>query len=175
MALVKEDDPYGALVCAGICALLLYPSAPASASTVFRCEDSKGHITYTLHGCPGQRQQGLQEATTPRPAKARPSPGQDQEAAQQARAKDEQLVVVGTKQDGCSNQLQQQRTARAVIRQQIRSGMTQRDVEEARSASLTRSPTNDGQTRYPLHRRQGQQTPGELQSEYGCVKAKGKR
>ena len=47
-------------ICAGICALLLYPSAPASASTVFRCEDSKGHITYTLHGCPESASLDLQ-------------------------------------------------------------------------------------------------------------------
>ena len=57
-------------ICAGICALLLYPSAPASASTVFRCEDSKGHITYTLHGCPESTSLDLQEAHNPTPGNA---------------------------------------------------------------------------------------------------------
>lgn len=163
-------------ICAGICALLLYPSAPASASTVFRCEDSKGHITYTLHGCPESASLDLQEAHNPTPGKGKAVPlAKTKKPRSKAKSKDknEQLVVVGTKQDGCGNQLSSSERRRAVIRQQVRSGMTQRDVESA-LGKPDKITTNDGQTRYHYADDKGNKRQVNF-DEYGCVKAKGKR
>src|SRR5690606_12683414 len=139
------------LICAGLCASLLYPAAGAEAATVLRCEDASGHVTYTLHGCPGDASQALQAAYTPTPGKGKAvllaKPGKARGRAKNREAESPSLVVVGAKQDGCGNKRTSSERRRAVIRQQIRGGMTQRDVESALGEpdKVTR---NDGQTRY---------------------------
>ena len=81
--------------------------------------------------------------------------------------------MVGTKQDGCGNQLSSSERRRAVIRQQVRGGMTQRDVESA-LGKPDKITTNDGQTRYHYADDKGNKRQVNF-DEYGCVKAKGKR
>jgi hypothetical protein len=165
------------LICVGICASLLYPTTFAQASTVFRCEDDKGHITYTLHGCPEEASQDLQEAYNPTPGKGKAVPlAKSKKTRAKAKGKkkvDEQLVVVGTKQDGCGNKLTNSERRRAVIRQQIRGGMTQRDVESS-LGEPDKVTSNDGQTRYHYADDKGNKRQVTF-DEYGCVKEKGKR
>ncbi|MDG9924038.1 MULTISPECIES: hypothetical protein [unclassified Pseudomonas] len=164
------------LICAGICASLLYPTSHAQASTVFRCEDGKGHITYTLHGCPEEASQDLQEAYNPTPGKGKAVPlAKTKKTRAKAKSKkdDEHLVVVGTKQDGCGNKLTSSERRRAVIRQQIHGGMTQRDVESS-LGEPDKVTSNDGQTRYHYADDKGNKRQVTF-DEYGCVKEKGKR
>src|SRR6218665_3319282 len=121
------------VICAGICASLLYPAIDTQATTVLRCEDAKGHVTYTLHGCPESASQDLQEAHNPTPGKGKAVPLAKTRKAR-TKTKDEkedepQLVVVGTKQDVCGNRLSSSERRSAVIRQQVRGGMSRRDVE----------------------------------------------
>jgi hypothetical protein len=161
-------------ICAGLCALLLHPSTHAS--TVFRCEDAKGHITYTLHGCPENASLDLQEAYNPTPGKGKAVPlAKTKKSRSKAKdkEKDEQLVVVGTKQDGCGNKLSSSERRRAVIRQQVRSGMTQNDVESA-LGEPDKVSSNDGQTRYHYADDEGNKRQVTF-DEHGCVKEKGKR
>jgi len=165
------------LICAGICASLLHPITNTHASTVFRCEDDKGHVTYTLHGCPEKTSQDLQEAYNPTPGKGKAVPlaksQKTQAKAKDKKKDDEQLVVVGTKQDGCGNKLTSSERRRAVIRQQIRGGLTQRDVESS-LGEPDKVTSNDGQTRYHYAYDNGNKRQVTF-DEYGCVKEKGKR
>jgi hypothetical protein len=164
------------LICAGICASLLYPAIDIQAATVLRCEDAKGHVTYTLHGCPTDANQDLQEAYNPTPGQGKAVPlAKTKKTRNQAKGKkkEEQLVVVGTKQDGCGNKLTSSERRRAVIRQQIRGGMTQRDVEST-LGKPDKVTSNDGQTRYHYADEKGNKRQVTF-DEYGCVKEKGKR
>lgn len=162
---------------AGICASLLYPAIDTQATTVLRCEDAKGHVTYTLHGCPESASQDLQEARNPTPGKGKAVPLAKTGKAR-AKTKDEkedepQLVVVGTRQDGCGNRLSSSERRSAVIRQQVRGGMSRRDVESA-LGTPDKVTSTDGQTRYHYADRQGNRRQVTF-DEHGCVKEKGKR
>lgn len=160
------------MLCAGLCALLLHPSAQAS--TVFRCEDDKGHITYTLHGCPELSSQHLQEAHNPTPGTGKAVPMAKSAKARTKKGEPrEELVVVGAKQDGCGNRVAGSDRRTAIIRQQVRSGMTQRDVESA-LGKPDKITSHDSQTRYHYADRQGNRRQVTF-DESGCVKEKGKR
>ena len=118
----------------------------------------------------------LQEAHNPTPGKGKAVPlAKTKKPRSKAKSKDknEQLVVVGTKQDGCGNRLSSSERRRAVIRQQVRGGMTQRDVESA-LGKPDKITTNDGQTRYHYADDKGNKRQVNF-DEYGCEKAKGKR
>lgn len=164
-------------ICAGLCACLLYPTTHAQAATVQRCEDAQGHVTYTLHGCPENASLDLQEAYNPTPGKGKAVPlakAQKTRAKSKTNKKDEtKLVVVGTKQDGCGNQLSSSDRRRAVIRKQVRSGMSQSDVKST-LGEPDRITSNDGQTRYHYDDEKGNKRQVNF-DESGCVKAKGKR
>ena len=70
--------------------------------------------------------------------------------------------------DNCSSDRR-----RAVIRQQVRSGMSQSDVKST-LGEPDRITSNDGQTRYHYDDEKGNKRQVNF-DESGCVKAKGKR
>ena len=162
-------------LCAGICALLLYPTTDAQASTVFRCEDTAGHITYTLQGCPKDSQQHLQKAHNPTPGKGKAIPLAQSRTSQRRsrKAENRELLVVGTRQDGCGNRLTSSEKRRAVIRQQILSGMTRHDVESA-LGEPDRITSNNGQMRYYYADDKGNKQQVTF-DETGCVSGGKKR
>lgn len=160
------------LICAGICALLL---PQASASTVYRCEDAKGHITYTLHGCPEHAEQKLQEAHNPTPGQGKAVPlGKTGKKRSQAKDKTKSglqvVATTDTPQSTCGKALSSSERRRAVIRQQIRSGMSQRDVENA-LGKPDKVTSNNGQTRYHYADEKGNSRQVSF-DEAGCVKGK---
>ncbi|MDD0843204.1 hypothetical protein [Pseudomonas sp. Gutcm_11s] len=160
-------------ICAGICALLIHPITDTHASTVFRCEDDRGHITYTLHGCPESSNQDLQDAYNPTPGKGKAVPLAKASKTKSSRGKKDthqSLVVVGSKQDGCGNKLTSSEKRRAVIRQQVRGGMSQRDVESA-LGEPDRISSNDGMTRYHYADEKGNKRQVTF-DEGGCVQEK---
>ncbi|UCJ19138.1 outer membrane protein assembly factor BamE [Pseudomonas sp. MM211] len=118
--------------CATVCAILLCPT-PLIASSVFRCEDDNGHITFTRHGCTESQQQHIQDAHNPRPGSgaavplAIPQPAIKSAAANASSS----LTVVGEQQDGCGNAVTGNARREAIIRKQVRPGMTRSDVESA--------------------------------------------
>lgn len=60
---------------AALCAAaLLHPIQDSSATSVFRCEDANGQITFTRHGCAPEQTQYRQEVRNHSPAAANPSP-----------------------------------------------------------------------------------------------------
>lgn len=119
--------------CAAICTILLCP-APALASSVFRCEDANGHVTFTKHGCTENQQQQVQRAHNPRPGSGAAVPlATPQSARSETRADNRKntLTVVGGQQDGCDNTVTGNARREAIIRKQVRAGMTRSDVESA--------------------------------------------
>ncbi|MDO9623654.1 MAG: DUF4124 domain-containing protein [Pseudomonas sp.] len=156
---------------AAFCAILLSPTS-LLASSVFRCEDANGHITFTLQGCPAEQVQYIQDAYNPTPGSSNPTPlakpakSSDGKAA----AKTRELVIVGETQDGCGNLITGSERRTAMIKQQIRSGMSRRDVENSLGTPDKISSQN-GQTRYHYRDPKGNSRQVSF-DEAGCVKGK---
>lgn len=161
-------------ICATLCALFFVQAGEIQASTVFRCEDENGRITFTLSGCPAHANQSLQNAYNPTPGqgKAVPMATPRKKTAKDKRAndRDQKLTVVGDKQDGCGNQVTGSERRTAMIRQQVRSGMTQADVEST-LGEPDKITTQNGDTRYHYDDRQGNKRQVTF-DEAGCVKSK---
>lgn len=161
------------LLRAAFCATLLYPSSQALAADVYRCEDSNGHITFTLQGCATDQQLQVQNADNPRPGSGKPVPLA--KAAKVHRSKQpskdrEALVVIGEHQDGCGNRVTGSARRNAMINQRVRSGMTLKDVESALGKPEKTSSQN-GQMRY-LYRDKDGNTKQVSFDENGCVRSK---
>ncbi|WAC43504.1 DUF4124 domain-containing protein [Pseudomonas sp. SL4(2022)] len=159
---------------AACCAILLCPLSTLG-STVYRCEDAKGHITFTRQGCPASHQQSLQQAYNPTPGSGKPVPlAKPQKSNHNSKKTDKQeLAVVGVKEDACGNQLSSSERRAAIIKQQIRTGMSRADVE----SSLGRPDKvneHNGQTRYIYQGKKGNKRNVSF-DEAGCVKGKTKR
>jgi hypothetical protein len=159
-------------------ALAFFCTDAALASTVFRCEDSNGRVSFTSHGCPAEQQQSLQAAHNPPPSLEQPvlmapateKPRQTLKHSGAAEVAKSELPVFGVKQDGCGNRVIGSDRRTAIIRQEIRSGMTRKDVE----SSLGRPDRVTGQngfTRYHYDDGKGQ-TRQVAFDEAGCVRAK---
>ena len=161
------------LHCVAFCVIVLCPT-PILASTVFRCEDANGHITFTLQGCPTEQAQYLQDAYNPTPSSGKAVPLAKTAKSSRSKSKEKrdasELVVVGEKQDGCGNRVTGSDRREAVIKQQIRSGMTREDVESSLGTPDKISSQN-GQTRYHYRDRQGNSRQVSF-DEAGCVKDK---
>lgn len=159
------------LRCAAVCAILLCPT-PLLASSVFRCEDANGHITFTQQGCPTEQDQYLQDAYNPTPGSGKPVPlaKTGKPARGKAAENSSALVVVGERQDGCGNRITGRERRDAIIKQQVRSGMTQADVEST-LGTPQRTSSQNGQTRYHYRDRQGNSRNVSF-DEDGCVKGK---
>lgn len=153
------------------CAILLCPP-PLPASTVFRCEDASGHVTFTLQGCPVEQVQYLQDADNPTPGSGKPTPLAKPSKSSRGKAakKTSALVVVGKQEDGCGNLVTGRERRTAIIKQQIRSGMHRSDVESSLGMP-DRISSQNGQTRYHYRDQQGNSRQVSF-DEAGCVKGK---
>ncbi len=110
-------------------ALLLAFAPPCQAATVFRCEDQAGHLTFSQQGCPIEQRGEPQTAHSPLPGTDSPTPLVRRERPTPARAAD--ITIVGAKEDSCGNLLSDRERRTAVLRRQVRPGMSQADVESA--------------------------------------------
>ena len=156
-------------------ALFLLPiTAPLQAASVFRCEDSSGHISFTLQGCPAEQRMEIQSAENPSPGsgapvsmalKAKSSKGA---TGKPKSAKD--LTIVAEQQDGCGNRVTGPQRRTAIIRQQIQAGMTQGDVESALGKPDEQSMVN-GDTQYLYTADNGTRRKVSF-DQNGCVKSK---
>ncbi|WP_422909937.1 DUF4124 domain-containing protein [Pseudomonas sp. MAC6] len=159
---------------AACCAILLCPLSTLG-STVYRCEDTKGHVTFTRQGCPDSHQQSLQQAYNPTPGSGKPVPlAKPQKSSRSSKKVDKQeLTVIGVKQDDCGNQLSSSERRAAIIKQKIRTGMSRADVESSLGRPDKVSEHN-GQTRYVYQGKKGNKRNVSF-DEAGCVKDKAKR
>lgn len=158
---------------AACCAILLCPLHTLG-STVYRCEDANGHVTFTRQGCPDSQQQSLQQAYNPTPGSGKAVPlAKPQKTSRSKNTDKPELAVIGIKQDGCGNQLTSSERRAAIIKQQIRTGMSRADVESSLGKPDKISEQN-GQTRYAYQGKQGNKRNISF-DEAGCVKGKAKR
>ena len=162
------------LLRAAFCASLLYSSTSSLAANVYRCEDDSGHITFTLQGCATNQKLQVQNADNPRPGEGKPvllAKSKKQPRRSKAhKSQEQQLVVVGEHQDGCGNQLTGSARRTAIISQQIRSGMTLKDVESALGKPDKVSSQN-GLMRYLYRDKEGNSKQVSF-DENGCVRSK---
>lgn len=154
-----------------LAAALLYPIEDSSAASVFRCVDADGHITFTRHGCATDQEQHLQDARnhTPSSGKAIPlaDPGR---RATTASASSSEVVIVGQQDDGCGNLLTSSEKRQAIIRKEIRRGMSRADVENS-LGKPDRVTASNGQERYHYReKRKGGSSRQVSFDEAGCVK-----
>ncbi|SDF72347.1 outer membrane protein assembly factor BamE domain-containing protein [Phytopseudomonas seleniipraecipitans] len=135
--------------CTAIFTILLCPT-PLLASSVFRCVDDQGHITFTRHGCTESQQQHIQNAYNPRPGSGAAVPlaiPQPTNKSPPASSNASSLTIVGEQQDGCDNAVTGNARREAIIRKQVRAGMTRNDVESA-LGKPERISRRNGQTTY---------------------------
>ncbi|WP_397449176.1 cell envelope protein SmpA [Pseudomonas sp. NA-150] len=146
-------------------ALLGFPLSALS-TTVQRCEDPQGNVTFTTLGCPADHRTHSQNAYNAPPGSTVPLLP---EASGRAIPRKE-VVVVGQRDDGCGNLLSDAERRRAIINQQTRTGMTLRDVESALGKPDKISSRN-GETRYVYSPKKGRSHQVVFDQE-GCVKGK---
>lgn len=162
------------LRCAALCAILLCP-LPTLGANVYRCEDAKGHVTFTRQGCPDDHSQRVQEAYNPTPGSGKPVPlAKPRKSSRESKKLTEkELTVVGAKQHGCSNRLSNSERRAAIIKQQIQPGMSRADVESSLGKPDTISEQN-GKMRYVYQVKKGNKRNVSF-DEAGCVTGKSQR
>lgn len=153
--------------------LLALTPATLYATTVHRCEDVNGHITFTHLGCSTDQQLYLQAADNPPPGSSAPplptqQPGKTAKApkADQARS-----AVAGTaeRQDGCGNQVTASERRKAMIAKEVKTGMTQADVQSMLGKPDSISSQN-GKVRFSyVDKHSGRKRTVAFDSN-GCVK-----
>lgn len=151
-----------------VAALLCLPLA-AQATTVQRCEDASGAITFTSLGCTSEQLSQQVNAYNAPPGSVTPAllPEHDD---RRVRAPVRDLVVAGQRDDGCGNRLSAEQRRTAIINQRTPPGMTQRDVESllGRPSRITQ---RNGEMRYHYAMKNGRSNQVTF-DEDGCVKGK---
>ena len=111
---------------------LLWLASQASATTVQRCENADGHVTFTSQGCAPQETLRIQNVANPAPSgvKAASSKSSTLKIFRAKSAKEEP-VIVGQPDDVCASLLSAKERRQAIINQRIVPGMSQQEVESA--------------------------------------------
>lgn len=144
------------------------------AATPFRCEAADGRVSFHQHGCPPGQAQSRQRAHNPTPGSGRPVPLARPSQESRRTPSDTPLVVVGERQDGCGNRLDERERRTAILQKRIRTGMTRADVESAFGRPDRISQLDDRQ-RYHYDARPGQGRRTVTFDEFGCVQGKATR
>ncbi|WP_043250572.1 outer membrane protein assembly factor BamE domain-containing protein [Pseudomonas knackmussii] len=159
-------------------ALTIGTALECQAATLYRCESADGHLTFSQHGCPPDQLQNLQEAFNPTPGSGKPVPlarPKAPRATKRTTAEERPaLTIVGERQDGCGNLLDESERRTAIIQGRIRTGMTRADVENA-LGKPDRVAQTDSRTRYIYHARPGKAQRSVTFDEFGCVKGSAKK
>jgi hypothetical protein len=159
-----------------ILALITLPCWPQpllNAASVFRCSDAGGNVSFNQHGCPPDSQVEHQRTRTPNLLSSEPIQGEigDQYFPSQNRESPErfrEIVVIGEREEVCGNLISPRERRQAIIRNQVRKGMTRADVESALGKPDRISGTN-GQVRYHYKAKKGASQQVAF-DEDGCVK-----
>lgn len=152
-------------------AALLHCIEDSHAASVFRCVGADGHVTFTRHGCASDQEQHLQDTRnhTPSSGKAIPLAPPGRRTATTS-ASNGELIIVGQQDDGCGNLLSSSEKRQAIIRKDIRRGMSRSDVESS-LGKPDRVTASNGQERYHYReKRKGGNSRQVSFDEAGCVK-----
>lgn len=148
---------------------LLLGCASAQSATVFHCEDAAGHLTFSASGCASDSDSRLQRADNPRPGGARPTLMAKPKAAPRKEAP-RAPTVVATRTDGCGDLLSSSERRQAIIRGQVKIGMSRADVENALGPPQRISQL-DTLTRYHYEARQRKERSRLVTfDDQGCVR-----
>ncbi|TDV54718.1 hypothetical protein EC919_104461 [Pseudomonas graminis] len=149
--------------------LLLFLPVGAGATTVNRCQDQSGSVTFTTLSCPSGHTtapQGINPASGT--TFTAPPRGTTADTPRDRRSRE--VVVVGQRDDGCGNILSAEQRRKAIINQQTPAGMTKRDVE-----NLLGRPdkviSRNAEVRYVYEEKKGRSRQVSF-DEHGCVKGK---
>ncbi|VXC59070.1 conserved hypothetical protein [Pseudomonas sp. 8Z] len=149
-------------------AVLLSPIQDSLATSVFRCVDANGHVTFTRHGCKSDQEQHLQDARNHTPSSGKAIPLANTPKRPKPATSQEDLVIVGQHDDGCGNLISSSERRQAIIRQEIRSGMSRADVESS-LGKPDRITRQNGRQRYYYDDKRGKRQQINF-DEAGCVK-----
>lgn len=151
-------------------AILFYPGLPSQADNVFRCTDASGHVTFTQHGCSAAEQEHRQRAHNSPPGSTQPSAVKRQSASEGR--KNSELIVVGQQDVACGNLLSRSERRQAIIRREIRRGMSRTDVESSLGKPDKVTVSNGVQRYHYREKRKGGANRQISFDEAGCVKGK---
>lgn len=157
---------------AASCCALFFNTTPALATSVYRCVDEAGRLTFSQQGCPVNQTAQIHEALNPTPSSGKAVP-MAKPGAQRKLFKEEvirPLTVVGEQDDGCGNRLTGSARRNAMISQQIRPGMTRADIESIFGTPDTVTSRN-GQVQYRYSSNKGRTRTVSF-DEHGCVRGK---
>ncbi|AHL75016.1 hypothetical protein CH92_07845 [Stutzerimonas stutzeri] len=157
---------------AASCCALLFSTTPTFATSVYRCVDEAGKLTFSQQGCPVNQTAQIQEALNPTPSSGKAVP-MAKLRAQRKLSKEQAvraLTVVGEQDDGCGNRLTSNARRNAMISQQIRPGMTRADIESTFGTPDTVTSRN-GQVQYRYSSDKGRTRTVSF-DEHGCVGGK---
>jgi hypothetical protein len=145
-------------------------SLQANASTVHRCENADGHVTFTTLGCAPHETSLIQNADNIAPGgvKTLSPKSRSRETFSMKSAKAEPVVTVGQSDDGCGNVLSAKERRRAIINQRVIPGMNRQEVESALGKPDKVSIRN-ATTSYRYDPRKGRSAQIVF-DEKGCVK-----
>jgi len=148
---------------------LLLGCTTAQSATVYRCEDATGHLTFSASGCPSGSDSSLQRADNARPGGAKPKLMAKPKASQ-PKAAVREPTVVAAKTDGCGDLLTSSEKRQAIIRGQVKVGMSRADVENA-LGQPQRISQLDTLTRYHYEARRGKERSRLVTfDQHGCVR-----
>jgi len=148
---------------------LLLGCTTAQAAMVYRCEDAAGHLTFSASGCASDSDSRLQRADNPRPGGAKPVLMAKPKATPR-KGGTREPTVVATKTDGCGDLLSASERRQAIIRGQVKVGMSRADVENA-LGQPRRISQLDTLTRYHYEGRQRKERSRLVTfDEHGCVR-----
>lgn len=157
------------LLIASGCALLL-TATPTFAASVYRCTDEAGNVTFTRQGCPPDHIALNQDVTNPTPSSNRVIPLAKPRERGTRKSAATELTVVGVQDDGCGNHLTGSAKRNAMVRQQIRPGMTRADIESTFGTPDAVTSRN-GQMQYRYSTGKGRTRTISF-DEHGCVRGK---
>ncbi|NWL78970.1 DUF4124 domain-containing protein [Pseudomonas taiwanensis] len=154
-------------------ALPCWSQPPLEAASVFRCSDAEGNVSFNQHGCPTDSQVERHRTRTPNLLSSDPilNEGSDSHFPIQKWESPErfqEIVVVGEREEVCGDMISAQERRKAIIRKQIRSGMTRTDVESALGKPDRISGSN-GKLRYHYKPKKGVSYQVAFDTN-GCVK-----
>lgn len=141
------------------------------AASVYRCEAQNGHVTFTQQGCSTSQTTQLQKPYNPTPGSGKAIPLAEAIPAKTSATKPKDtLIVVGQKDDGCGNTLTASARREAIVRQEVRPGMSREDIESA-LGKPDKTTNNNGRLRYSYKDREGSVRTISF-DERGCVPKK---
>lgn len=158
---------------AGSCCVLLLWATPTIATSIYRCSDEYGNLTFTHQGCPTDQAARVQEAVnqTPGSGKAVPLAKPIKRSKARQDVSSGSITVVGTQDDGCGNLITGSAKRDALIKQRVLPGMNRADVESAFGTPDSVTSRN-GKVQYRYSNGKGRTRTVNF-DQYGCVGGKG--